>query len=226
MCTVSVVPAGNGFRVVCNRDEQLVRPAALPPTVRRIGVRTALWPLDPVSGGTWIGVNDAGIAMFVLNRTVAPGVAGRSGASSRGTLVPELLRHRRLEDVMRAAANLPLERFEPFTLVAVSRTTAVWMTRRVGDPTFQSAPVSQPLLFTSSSLGDDLVTPPRRQLFARLVERSATPLGGQLAFHRHTWPARPNISVQMSRGDAATVSRTLVDVTSDRIDMRYVPILH
>jgi hypothetical protein len=225
MCTVSVVRAGSGFRVVCNRDEQLVRPAALPPSVRRIGGRAALWPLDPMSGGTWIGVNDAGITMFVLNRTVAPAASGRSAATSRGTLVPELLRHRRIEDVMRAAADLPLQRYEPFTLVAVSRSTAVWMTHPGGHPTFQSAPVSQPLLFTSSSLGDDIVTPPRRQLFARLVERSATPLGGQLAFHRHTWPDRPNISVQMARRDAATVSRTLVDVTSDRIVMRYVSIL-
>jgi hypothetical protein len=44
---------------------------------------------------------------------------------------------------------------------------------------------------------------------------------GQRVFHRHAWPARPEISVLMSRPDAATVSRTVLDVSDGAIRMHY-----
>jgi hypothetical protein len=183
-----------------------------------------MWPLDPQSGGTWIGMNDAGIAMAVLNRTVAGDRRPANPPASRGTVVPRLLRQRTLHDVKSAAMDLPLHGCEPFTLVAVSRQTVVSMVHDGRNLTFQSSTLSTPLLFTSSSLGDHIVITPRRQLFAALVERGAAPRSGQLAFHCHWWPDRPEISVRMSRPDAATVSRTIVDVASNRLAIHYTAI--
>ena len=80
MCTVSVVPTATGFRVACNRDEQRARPVAEPPTVHHFGRTAGVWPGDPISGGTWIGVNDAGLAMAVLDRRpdrTTPGASAR-----------------------------------------------------------------------------------------------------------------------------------------------------
>ena len=81
--------------------------------------------------------------------------------------------------------------------------------------------LSEPLMFTSSSLGDDLVTRPRRELFDRLVRFSASPRSGQSLFHRHAWRARPEISVRMRRADASTVSRTAVTISARTIVMTY-----
>jgi uncharacterized protein with NRDE domain len=68
MCTVSVLQLpGNVIRVACNRDEQVTRAAALPPVVRRIGGVRAMMPVDPVSGGTWVGADEAGVVMALLN---------------------------------------------------------------------------------------------------------------------------------------------------------------
>src|SRR5262249_11399645 len=67
MCTVTVVPTPGAVRLACNRDEQRTRPPALPPQVRRFGRRWAAFPVDPVGGGTWVAVNDTGLAMTVLN---------------------------------------------------------------------------------------------------------------------------------------------------------------
>ena len=55
---------------MCNRDERRDRRAATPPAVHRLQHRTAIYPVDPVGGGTWIGVNDAGLAAALLNRTI------------------------------------------------------------------------------------------------------------------------------------------------------------
>jgi hypothetical protein len=47
MCTVTIVPHHDGFRLVCNRDERRDRPAATPPTVHRLQHRTPIYPVVP-----------------------------------------------------------------------------------------------------------------------------------------------------------------------------------
>ena len=58
MCTVTLMRYDGGVRLACNRDERRDRPAALPPTSYACGKQRAIFPVDPVGGGTWIGVND------------------------------------------------------------------------------------------------------------------------------------------------------------------------
>jgi hypothetical protein len=220
MCTVSIVPTSSGFRIVCNRDERRTRAIAKPPTLHRMGHTRGIWPTDAAGGGTWIGANDAGLGMVLLNR--GTGIASAS-LVSRGTIIPHLLRLSSIDAAVDAVKRLPLSRFAPFTLVIVQqrvvRSVTVGATSR-----WRAHTMSTPLLFTSSSLGDALVTGPRRRLFARLVRDSASPLRGQRAFHRHTWPTRPEISVVMSRPDAATVSRTVLDVSGGAVRMHYTQI--
>ena len=223
MCTVSIVPSVSGFRIACNRDERRTRATADPPRIHRLGERHAIWPGDPTSGGTWIGANDAGLAMVLLNRR-AP-ARPSAPVSSRGTIIPALLPGRSIETAVAAAGRLPWDHFEPFTLVIAQGRIVCDMT--VGmRPRWRMRTLCRPLLFTSSSLGDALVAIPRRRLFARLMRSGTSPLIGQGAFHRHAWPDRREISVLMSRADAATVSRTTLDVSARAVRMRYTPISH
>ena len=222
MCTVSLVPLADGARMVCNRDEQRGRPAAHPPRVRRAGNRAAVYPVDPVSGGTWIGVNDAGLALALLNR-YRPGDT-RVAVRSRGTLIPELLAVGTIAEIRRRLTRLlesDATAVEPFTLVAVRQGNLGLATFCGRELRFESRALDRPIVFTSSSLGDALVTPPRRALFAALVRTTSRPLEGQARFHRHRWPERPEISICMSRPDASTVSRTVLDVRCTRVGLRY-----
>ena len=224
MCTVSVVQIGGGFRIVCNRDERLTRPPAERPTVRRAGDRTALWPRDPFGGGTWIGANDAGLAMVLLNRTPRRPPEPPARPRSRGTIIPSLLESHDVASALRAAMALPASDFLPFTLVLV-RGSDVWVVRNVGRRMWVRARArSTPLVFTSSSLGDHVVCKPRNALFARMVESSSTPLRAQVAFHQHRWPLHPEISVRMVRADSATVSCTVLDVAGGVARMHYRPL--
>jgi transport and Golgi organization protein 2 len=222
MCTVSLVPLADGVRMVCNRDEQRSRPAAHPPRVRLTGNRSALYPVDPASGGTWIGVNDAGLALALLNRNRAGDarVAGRS----RGTLIPELLAVGTVAEIRRRLRRLlasDVSAVGPFTLVAV-REDHLGVAIFCGlELRFEILRLDRPIVFTSSSLGDAVVTAPRRALFSALVRSAPRPLDGQRRFHWHRWPERPEISVCMSRPDAATVSRTIIDVLDTRVRLRY-----
>ncbi len=77
---------------------------------------------------------------------------------------------------------------------------------------------------TSSGLGDHVVEPPRRALFTRMFAGAAPDdfAAIQDAFHRHRWPDRPHLSVDMDRADAETVSLTVIELDDVSVTMRYV----
>jgi Transport and Golgi organisation 2 len=216
MCTVTVVPRASGFRLMCNRDERRTRPPAIPPWIHQLGGRLAVFPVDPQGGGTWVGVNDAGVAVALLNVHTTPQLRAEPPTRSRGLIVLDVLRCGSMPAVLAAIANLDVRRFGTFRLVLVhGSTVAVATSDGARSMTGAQVPLDRPLLFTSSSLGDALVQAPRRRLFQRMVVQGrAGWLDGQARFHRHQWPSRPEISVRMRRKDAMTVSRTVVDITS------------
>jgi hypothetical protein len=220
MCTVSIVPVADGCRVMCNRDERRTRAVAHPPRTRPTEVSWATYPQDPVSGGTWIGVNDDGLVVALLNRTTT-GSEPRLSPHSRGSIVPTLLACPSIARAVNACGALDLSRFEPFRIVMAHRSTVAVVT---GDWVHSSAeqfPLVRPVMLTSSSLGDAVVDTPRRRLFEKLVLAGDDWLHGQFRFHRHRWAKQPEISIQMAREDAATVSRTTIEVTSKAIDFEY-----
>jgi hypothetical protein len=251
VCTVTIVPHGDGVRLACNRDEQRSRPGAVPPRLASAGRHLALFPVDPVGGGTWIGVNDAGLAVTLLNRTGSdgsgsrllaplgshgstfpqplalarePAVAVPQRIASRGTIVPQLLACGSLDEALEAAEAIDARRFAPFCVVAVQghRIGAVESDGRSPLP---RGGLDQPMLFTSSALGDEEVEAPRRWLFDQTMAGWAGNwLEGQARYHRHRWPDRPEISVWMERPDARTVSHTVIDVMRAGIRLRYEPV--
>ena len=220
MCTVSIVPTTDGCRVVCNRDERRTRAAARPPRTWPTEVSWATYPQDPVGGGTWIGVNDDGLVVALLNRTAIVSEPS-SRPHSRGSIVPALLACPSIARAVNACDALDLNRFEPFRIVMAHRSTVAVV---AGDREHSQAELFslvRPVMFTSSSLGDAIVETPRRRLFEELVLGGDDWLLGQFRFHRHRWDEQPEISIQMARQDAATVSRTTIDVTSRAIDLEY-----
>lgn len=251
MCTVTIVPLcdstdrkGTGFRLACNRDESRRRPAALPPCVRRFADRRAVMPIDPVSDGTWIAVNDRGLVMTLLNvydrpvRPVNPGsqqnpIRKDSPASnlnprhrplSRGTIIPRLLHH---DDVSRAAQDasaLDPESYPPFRLIMADRQQVAELRSDSSAFRLDVKPIgSSPWMFTSSGLGDEVVEPPRRQLFEEMLQSCGEGATIQDAYHRHQWPDRTSISVCMSRPESRTVSYSVVEVGPAGCRLVYIP---
>jgi hypothetical protein len=225
MCTVTIVPRGHGgFRLVSNRDERHTRADALAPASHRVAGRTITYPIDPASGGTWVGVNDSGIAAAVLNNTPRPPVACafRARRPSRGSIIPSLLGLHSFDAMLASAQSMDLTWFEPFTLVIARGRHVAVVTNKHGRASVNVLDASVPLLFTTSSLGDDVVDPPRRELFDALVRGGrSTWLRAQFLFHRMHRVDRPDLSVLMARADARTVSRTTVDVNGSTARLTY-----
>jgi hypothetical protein len=180
-----------------------------------------LAPIDPESTGTWIAVNQAGLAMCILNRTAIHSAPHIKYRKSRGSIIPSLIAAKDLNQAVKLVHRLAADNFASFCLIIcdgsvvseISNVQGVLKTRQ------QSAFV-KPLLFTSSGLGDHFVEARRRKLFEALVARLGTP-ETQDAFHRHYWPDRRHVSVMMRRADASTVSVTQVILEQERSHMNY-----
>jgi len=236
MCTVTAVllaqDAGRSFtgapvlRVICNRDEKRTRTEAIPPVCRRFADRTAILPIDPLSRGTWVGVNDAGLVLCLLNASAPPIPKLGAALRSRGDIIPSLLHCESVAEVANRIDCIDPQQFPPFRLLAVSRDQRAVMTADRSQIRVQpTRSMNDPCMLTSSSLGDELVDIPRRELFRELLRSSQDLAGAQHRFHTHRWPDRPHLSVHMSRPDARTVSRTIVEVAGGYVRMTYHALL-
>jgi len=217
------------LRVVHNRDEQLTRPAGLPPAALQVGARRAVMPIDPQSGGTWIAVNDAGLVFAILNaypkvsNATCTWAAGsrRSPAVSRGAIIPALLESATVSDALVRAQRLQAKSFAPFRLLVFDRFQLAECWPHGDRIRQQRSAISAAVMRTSSGLGDAVVAGPRRELFDHFLSHPDDARGAQDRFHQHRWIEREAVSVNMRRGDARTVSHTVVEVGCESVSMSY-----
>lgn len=227
MCTVSVVPAAaaRGLRLMINRDERRTRSSAWPPVVDRIDGVAVVAPTDADATGTWVAAASTSIVYALMNSSVLGPLGPRVNLVSRGLVLRALASASDLACAEARLHELRLSQMAPFRLLAIDGdclTTWRWDCRRI---TSAIDRLSAPRLFGSSSLGDDLVEGPRQRLFATLLESDPDPWRAQDRLHLHAWPDRRHLSVNMSRPDARTVSRTTVVITASRVEMTYAPFL-
>ncbi|MDX2197351.1 MAG: NRDE family protein [Phycisphaerae bacterium] len=248
MCTVTVVPLGgaaqagwDAYRLACNRDEQRTRPPAAGPRPQHAGALRAIWPVDPVGGGTWVGANECGVVLSLLNRNIEPAGPHRNEdpRESRGAIIPAALEQPSLAAVARfLKEEIDPKRYPPFRLIGVDGINSLVCEGTGATLRVEVAPLgSAPLFITSSGLGDALVEGPRRALFNEWFFAEGESVAGgasapaqpramsitqrQDAFHRHSWPDRTHLSVCMRRDAARTVSFTAVTVSPDVLEFHY-----
>ncbi|HQR05277.1 MAG TPA: NRDE family protein [Gemmatales bacterium] len=222
MCTVTILPLKPGVtRLVCNRDEQRSRALALPPRHYSVGGVDYLAPLDPDSGGTWIAVNQTGLLCVLLNRTPVIDSERTNNRRSRGSIIPSLQSANSIDTAIGAMRCLKTSVFAPFRLVMTDGYEIAELLNANNRLIVLQYPLVNPLMFTSSGLGDHLVDPLRRNLFQLMLDTKAFPEAQQNAFHRHRWVEHPELSVLMDRPDAATVSVTEVALTPQLATMTY-----
>lgn len=226
--------AGGALRIGMNRDESRLRSKAHPPEVSQTGGRAAIYPVDPDGGGTWIAASDAGLLFALMNRYPEPlptaadhsllpeameELLRRRAPESRGQIIPRLLPARSLDEALELYHRLDPRQFGDFRLLILGEEAALEASNVDRDNIVRHR-LDQPLLFTSSGLGDDVVETARRRLFEAWRpggwDRTA-----QDAFHRHSWPDQPQLSVCMRRPDACTVSYTAVERGPEQVRMDY-----
>jgi hypothetical protein len=221
MCTVSFLPTADGYQLAMNRDEELSRMAALPPALRRCGSLRALYPHE-LSGGTWIGVNEATVGFALVNWYAKPRRNG-ADAVSRGIVIPELLSARGVEEASARLAALPRERMNPFRLIMVSapeKRIVEWRAEG-GALKLLHLPWARQHWF-SSGFDEAGANRWRRIACLREAELSSSDSPGWLRrLHRSHHPTKGAFSICMHRVDACTVSFTELSVNASAAAMVY-----
>ena len=127
MCTVIILRRpGHAWPLLLatNRDEMSDRPWRAP---------ARHWPdrpdvlagLDELAGGSWLGVNDAGVVAAILNRRNSLGPA--PGLRSRGELVLDALDHADAAMAAESLAALAAHAYRSFNLVIADDRDAFWL---------------------------------------------------------------------------------------------------
>ncbi len=223
MCTATIIARRTGYVLGMNRDEQRSRVDAIPAAAHRIGNRFALYPSEP-SGGTWIGVNDSGIAYALLNWYSVPHrVVGK--AVSRGEIVPMALPLNTSDEVTQALTRRTLAEVNPFRLIGVfpeARAVVEWCWDRR-----QLQHRVHPWrtgIWISSGFDEPAAQRIRGRTFGAALDQKSVGTGDWLRrFHRsHAPECGPN-SICMHRPEAATVSYTEIDVSPGKVRLTYTP---
>lgn len=114
MCTVSFVAANGKTIITSNRDEKVIRPAAIEPRNYFINSKKIIFPKDPKAGGTWFAVDEIGTILVLLNGANEKHQVELPYRKSRGLIVLDVISSLSPKDFWN---GIDLDNIEPFTLV-------------------------------------------------------------------------------------------------------------
>ena len=138
-----------------NRDEMIDR-AAEPPRRHWPDRPEVIAGRDLLAGGTWLGLNDWGVAAAVLNRHGSLGPA--AGLRSRGELVLEALDHADAIDAATALSHLDPAAYRSFNLIIADNRDAFWL-RHAGTGEIDLLPIKTGVSLIAAGDIDDFATP-------------------------------------------------------------------
>jgi len=167
MCTVLYIPGNDKSTLVSLRDESPLRLAAQNPKLFQQGEITALYPRDPIGGGTWVGANDKGIIIILLNGGFVCHERKEQYAKSRGLIVSELLM---TSDPVNQWMQFDLSAIEPHTLVILQHKKLfqlVWD----GDTAHQIQKDENAChIWSSSTLYNEVASKRRNEIYSNWVD--------------------------------------------------------
>jgi hypothetical protein len=218
MCTLSFMPVQGGFHLLMNRDEQRTRAEALSPEFQDCGAIRALYPSEP-TGGTWIGSNERGMTLALINWYSKPQLGG-TPALSRGAIIPKLLAKTSSSEAEALLRELPLTRLHPFRLIMVSARDESLHEFRSDSVTLEKLPIPWERNHWFSSGFEEAEAMRIRGKTVRTGQGTDT-LTDLRNLHRSHLPEKGPFSICMHREDACTMSFTEVTLRDRVISMTY-----
>lgn len=224
MCTVSFLPANNGYYITSNRDEKNIRLPALPPQTYMVNGKKLLFPRDGDAGGSWIGINESGHAAVLLNGGFIKHVETPPYRKSRGLIFVEILS---ADSPLDSFLTADLIRIRPFTLILLSQTNlyeCCWDGSRKHTRVLSQ---EQPHIWSSVTLYEPAVIAKRKYWFAEWLKQYPAPsMEDILLFHRFAGDGDPVNDIRMNRDNRMlTVSITSIEIHPQAGKMTYFDLL-
>jgi hypothetical protein len=227
MCTLSFLRLPEGYSVMMNRDESPLRPK--PEQIKQSvlegsdGIaRRVIYPVDPTSQGTWIGANDKGVVLALMNQR-PKGYQLPEKTESRGRLISEGLKADSAITALERIAALDLSATPPFKAVGFEEGHAPLSLRWDGQHLERKLYADGALVLSSL---DELQGQREGQFDVMLNsiegKDAAEVLAAQEAFHLSEEAGPGPLAVWMTHELARTVSYTHLLVQPKQALLRYL----
>ncbi len=221
MCTLSWWFSDESRGVLFNRDEKRTRSHGLQPEIRNSsdGQRKILMPSDADAGGTWIGVNQSGLIVALLNNYPLH-QSEIDGQISRGLLVSGILETAdATKESIHLLNTMKMSVYKGFLIFFMDLNKAPeafeWDGKAITSLNLQAPEKSK--FLTSSSRMTGECKRFREKLFARIPpERTAL-----LKAHTFYNNDNPAYGPLMARSDAWTQSITEIQLSPEHATMRF-----
>ncbi|MFD0991490.1 NRDE family protein [Mariniflexile jejuense] len=218
MCTVTIIPKGNtDFVLTSNRDEAPNR-KSLPPKIYLENDTKLLFPMDELSGGTWVGLSEKNRVVCTLNGGFVKHEHKQNYRKSRGIVTIDFLLS---ENLLSTIETYNLENIEPFTMVLIDWNLTLKFYELVWDGETKhlvKLPL-EPKIWSSSTLYNKTMKEERLQWFEDF--KVASPLDAQslLKFHKTTAINNKDYGIVMNRGFVKTTSITQIEKFDESFEM-------
>ncbi|HPZ87645.1 MAG TPA: NRDE family protein [Flavihumibacter sp.] len=212
MCTVIFHRSGNEILIASNRDEQIDRPAAVPPSVHQVHGRKMLFPQDAKAGGTWIVADEAGGVAVLFNGAFTKHVPEKNYRLSRGLVLIDLLGPGSFQDNFN---GYTLAGIEPFSVVYFQQ-PGLWLFRWDGlQKHSEVLDTHQSYLWASATLYDEEQWATKMQRFEQWKRLQTKPTAeGLLRFQMEQQTLENRLPLK-------TVSSTSIALSTEKINMLY-----
>lgn len=220
MCTVTIIPKGKqDFILTSNRDEAPDR-ISLVPAFYKVNGAKLLFPMDELSGGTWIGISEKNRVICVLNGGFDRHKRQPNYRKSRGVVAKDFMIADAIESIQE---TYDFRNIEPFTMVIADWNTSLKFYELIwdGETThFTELPLA-PKLWSSSTLYTQSMKEERLKWFEDFKAKHPLNNDTVLGFHKNTERDNTDYGVIMDRGFVKTTSITQIEKQDHSVAMRY-----
>lgn len=220
MCTVTYLPANDGFYLTSNRDESINRARAIPPREYEEDNIKLLYPKDPDKNGTWIALKNNGDAVVLLNGAFFKHTVQLPYKKSRGLILMDIIK---ADHPTLFYRTMDLDGIEPFTIVLYV-SEKLQECRWDGERKHITAlDRTKPYIWSSATLYDKMAIAKRNSWFNEWRRfRYARTKEGILHFHRFGGAGDLKDGLVIDRdGKMKTMSITNLSVTPLGMTMTY-----
>lgn len=220
MCTVSFVKSKGRIIITSNRDEKIIRPAAIPPRNYTVNGKNVIFPKDPKAGGTWYIVDEKGTVLVLLNGAEEKHQLESSYRKSRGLIVLELISEDSPKDYW---DKINLENIEPFTIVLFQDNQLFQLRWNGNQKEKVILDTDEKHIWSSSTLYPSSIRNRRADLFYTFLEdKGLLSESDMYQFHRYADEENTENGLVINRnGGMKTLS-----ITQSVIEQNKVSILH
>ena len=219
------MPVGDKIIITSNRDEKMIRPAAIPPKKTEKGSNFLYYPVDAKAGGTWFITNDKGDVGVLLNGAYEKHLPKERYRQSRGSILPALFA---AENLLDALGNFDFDSIENCTLILFADgklSECIWDGTNV---TLKKLDETKQYIWSSVTLYNTEMIAARRHWFKAFISANPNPsLEEMIHFHTNTGKGNDEFGLKMNRNnEMLTVSITSVSVLEESTTLKYFDVLN